>query len=162
MSPPATTLGLLLCAVIGAISAPVASAGDNTPMSEAFPARYQENPIYLFFESYIVDVISSLPPQKSDSIQGMNLQEVFGTNASEWRAVIRETLHLSDTIDIAILDLWYRNRAIAKAQGIEYTPEHFAVNFANEYMKEGSQVDVWSTGALDAAKQRIAAECTQH
>ncbi|HEX7641375.1 MAG TPA: hypothetical protein VF472_04090 [Burkholderiaceae bacterium] len=119
--------------------------------------RYKENPVYLFFENYILDVVGQLPPEKSKAIQAMNLQKVFKTNATEWHASLREVLGLSPTIDIAILDLWYRNQDIAFAKGIKYPAEQFAINFTDEYMKDGSQVDVWPPGALEAAKQRIEA-----
>ena len=119
--------------------------------------RYKQNPVYLFFESYILDTIGHLPPERARAIQSMNLQKVFKTKAVEWHAVVREALHLSDTIDVAILDLWYGNSDIARAKGMQYPPEQFAVNFTDEYMKEGSRVDVWPPGALEAAKKRIAA-----
>ena len=117
--------------------------------------RYSENPIYIFLESYIQDVIGYLPQDKSDSIQQMNLQKVFNTKASEWREALKETLHVSDTINIAILDLWYRNREHFKTENDEYDSIWFSQIFTDEYMKEDSQVDLWPEGALDAAKQRI-------
>jgi len=123
--------------------------------------RYKQNPIYLFFESFVLDTIGHLPDDRSRAIQAMNLQRVFKTSAVEWHAVLRETLHLSETIEIAILDLWYRNQDIARGKGVTYSPEQFAVNFTDEYMKDGSQVDVWPPGALEAAKQRIAARAAK-
>jgi hypothetical protein len=86
----------------------------------------------------------------------MNLQKVFSTRASEWRAVLRETLHLSDTIEVAILDLWYRNRDALRKQGQEYEPIAFSQDFTDNYFAENSKVDVWPDGALDAARKRIA------
>ncbi|WP_394171333.1 hypothetical protein [Saccharospirillum alexandrii] len=117
--------------------------------------RYGENPIYLFFEAYVQDVIGFLPKEKSDSIQNMNIQKVFGTQASEWHAVIEEKLHLSSNVDTAILDLWYRNREHFKSESGEYDPVWFSQIFTDEYMKDDSQVDVWPEGALEAAKERI-------
>jgi hypothetical protein len=83
----------------------------------------------------------------------MNLQKVFSTQATQWKAVIRETLHLSETCEIAVLDLWIRNR-----DHYEETPEGyraFAQDFAGEYMADDGKVDVWRDGALAAAKERI-------
>lgn len=117
--------------------------------------RYGENPIYIFFEGYIQDVIGYLPKEKSDSFQNMNLQKVFNSKSTEWHEVIIETLHLSETVDIAILDLWYRNREQFKTDAGEYDPIWFSEIFTDEYMKEVSQVDVWPEGALEAAKLRI-------
>jgi len=83
---------------------------DEKNMSPLDHPRYKANPIYLIFECYIEDTIGHLPEEKSQTLKEMNLQKVFKTKATDWKAVIRETLHLSATIDIAIQDLWYQNR----------------------------------------------------
>jgi hypothetical protein len=119
--------------------------------------RYAKNPIAYFFESYILDVIGHLPPERSEKIQSINLQKVFNTGAREWREVVRETLHLSNTIDIAILDLWYTNQDLAAQRRVAYTPLVFAQDFSDKYQKDGSKVDVWPPGALASAQARIAA-----
>jgi hypothetical protein len=67
-------------------------------------------------------------------------------------------LNLSETIDIAILDLWHRNRQQALDQGWDYHPWHYAQNFRTNYAAEGSRVDVWEGDALVQAKARIDAE----
>ena len=89
----------------------------------------------------------------------MNLQKVFKTKATDWKAVIRETLHLSETIDIAILDLWYQNRydfMDSKGQCDTYL---YSQVFTDQFMEDGSMLDVWPPGELDAAKERI--RCAQ-
>ncbi len=123
--------------------------------------RYKASPIDYFFESYILDVVGQLPSEKAQAIQAMNLQKVFKTKSNEWRESLRETLHLSNTIDIAILDLWYMNQDIARAKGLKYRAHEFAMNFVDQYMKDGSRVDVWAPGALASAKQRIANQQTK-
>jgi hypothetical protein len=117
--------------------------------------RYANQPINLLFEAFVLDVIGQLPAAKRQTLQAMNLQKVFSTQASEWRAVLRETLHLSDTIGVAILDLWYRNREALRKQGQEYPPVAFSQDFTDNYFADDSKVDVWPDGALDAAKKRI-------
>jgi len=118
--------------------------------------RYAADPIAILFENYILDVLGQLPTETSDQIQSLNLQKVFNTEAAEWRDVIRETLHLSPTIEIAILDLWYANQEIARQRQVEYTPMAFAQDFNDQYQKEGSKVDVWTPETLEAAKARVA------
>ena len=117
--------------------------------------RYANQPINLLFEAFVLDVIGQLPAAKRQTLQAMNLQKVFSTQASEWRAVLRDTLHLSDTIEVAILDLWYRNRKALREQGQDYDPVAFSQDFADNYFADDSKVDVWPEGALDAAKKRI-------
>jgi hypothetical protein len=151
-----------LCLLIICASATVILPLSVEAQQPAISPRYKDKPIYLLFEHYIMDVVGQLPPEKSASIQAMNLQKVFNTKASEWHASLREALALSQTIDIAILDLWYRNQDIAQSKGIEYPSRQFAMDFTDEYFKDGSQVDVWPPGALEAAKQRIAIHRNQN
>ncbi len=156
MIPVRAFLALTIYITLSAI-APLPAIAQNQGMNVLAQPRYRANPVYLFFENYILDVIGYLPPEKSKAIQAMNLQKIFKTKATEWHDSLREVLGLSSTIDIAILDLWFRNQDIALAKGIKYAPEQFAMNFADEYMKEGSQVDVCPPGALEAARKRIEA-----
>lgn len=132
----------------------------NNMMSFLENPRYRASPVDFFFEQYILDVLGELPVARSREIQAMNLQQIFKTRSNDWHHSVREVLHLSDTIDIAILDLWYRNQDIARAQKTKYAPQQFAMDFVDEYMKEGSRVDVWAPGALDAAKARISRQRT--
>jgi hypothetical protein len=150
--------------VIAQLVAITAMASQNTSLAQEKAAamllsnpRYSKNPMAFFFESYVLDVIGHLPPARSEAIQSMNLQNVFKTEAREWRAVVRETLHLSNTVNVAILDLWYTNQDLAAQRKVEYTPLAFAQDFTDEYQKDGSIVDVWPAGALAAAQARIAA-----
>jgi hypothetical protein len=126
------------------------------PASISEHPRYAKQPINLLFEAFVLDVIGHLPDAKRQTLQAMNLQKVFNTQASNWRAALRETLHLSDTIEVAILDLWYRNRDALRKQGQEYDAVAFSQDFADNYFADDSTVDVWPDGALDAAKKRIA------
>src|SRR4051812_10158666 len=88
--------------------------------------RYAKQPINLLFEAFVLDVIGHLPDAKRQTLQAMNLQKVFNTQTSEWRAVLRETLHLSDTIDVAILNLWFANREVGRKEGHAYDPLIFS------------------------------------
>lgn len=118
-------------------------------------ARYQETPVYLFFEKYVLDVIGKLPQDKIDILQHINLQATFSTRSSEWKDVIREVLKLSSTIDIAILSYWYKKREIAQAQGITIDPDLFSKEFVDAYFEENSVIDVWTDKTLNEAKELI-------
>ncbi|MFP3449733.1 hypothetical protein, partial [Pseudomonas sp. SIMBA_067] len=69
----------------------------------------------------------------------------------------RKALHLSETIDVAILDLWFINSAKASEAGGLYHPWSFAKDFLQQYLADGSQVDVWEGDAFKLAQARIAA-----
>jgi hypothetical protein len=109
--------------------------------------RYAENPIYLFVEHLILDVIGHLP--STQDISDLDFQKLLGVEADSWQEAVRKSQQLSETIDMAILDLWYRN------QHLYDDPWHFAQEFVDHYYEEDSQVDVWGPGDLEAASERI-------
>ncbi|MEM7084210.1 MAG: hypothetical protein AAF465_15885 [Pseudomonadota bacterium] len=119
--------------------------------------RYKESPIYLFFEDFILDSIGELDTQQSKKNQALHLYRVFNVAEGDWRDVVATALGLSNTIHIAINDLWIRNKEITGKNGQRYHPLAFAQDFTDQYMREGSVVDVWTEETLKAAEERLAA-----
>jgi len=117
--------------------------------------RYQETPVYLFFEKYVLDVIGKLPQDKIEILQQINLQATFGTKANAWKDVIREVLVLSSTIDIAILAQWYKALEQAQNNNTDLDPNIFCKEFVDAYFEENSVIDVWTEKTLEDAKQYI-------
>jgi hypothetical protein len=132
------------------------SGSPPSPPSPSSPSEW--GPIDALFATYVLDVIGHLTPEKDRGVESMapELQRALRTTASTWRGIVAEALHLSDTIDVAILDLWYRNSDIVRDRGDSLAPEVYARMFVEQYSKEGSQVDVWEGNALERAKERIA------
>ncbi|QFZ55339.1 hypothetical protein FEZ18_11235 [Oceanihabitans sp. IOP_32] len=113
--------------------------------------------INVFFKAFILDTLKELPTEKSDLIVNMNLDNVFSTDFNDWKKTIKKMLNLSDTIEIAIKDLWLRNSEIAKNDGTELNADQFADLFIENYYVENSKVDIWeSESDLNNAKKRIA------
>jgi hypothetical protein len=112
--------------------------------------HYAENPADYFFELFVIDTIEPLPREQADWVA-----TTIKADKEQWRVKIKSILTLSDTIEIAILDLWYRNSEIARSKGMEYTITSFAQDFVDNYWAEGSLVDVWAPGALEDAEERI-------
>jgi|SRR5215475_8523323 len=142
------------------------------PKMPAFPASLEElyrtiapyyreqRPLDLFFEFFIVDILDLLPHATQNAIDELTIKHptFFIATNGDWRAGVRNMLNLSQTIDIAILDLWYRNRQTASDQGWYYHPWHYARNFRDNYLAKGSRVDIWEGDALEQAKARIETE----
>jgi len=142
------------------------------PKMPAFPASLEalyrtiapyyrdQRPLDLFFEFFIVDILGLLPYATQNAIDELTTKHptFFAATNGDWRAGVRKMLNLSETIDIAILDLWYRNRQTASDQGWNYHPWHYAQNFRANYVAKGSRVDVWEDDALEQAKARIETE----
>ncbi|HSQ18498.1 MAG TPA: hypothetical protein VLM83_12415 [Anaerolineales bacterium] len=117
----------------------------------------QKRPLNFFFEMYIVNVIERLPQETIAALADFSARHptFFAAHGGDWRQYLVKESRLSDTIDIAIWDLWIRNSVNARRDGWEYHPWHYAQNFVENYLAEGSKVDVWEGNALEEAKKRI-------
>lgn len=124
--------------------------------------RYKVAPIKRFVDTYVLDVVGALSPEASSAMGHVDLQRIFNTMAADWRGALRETLDLSETFDIAILDLWYRWVDATAAEGRTPSPQEFAAGFTDNYFVEGSKIDVWTPESLEAAKARIASARQTH
>jgi hypothetical protein len=124
------------------------------------PYHREQRPLDLFFEFFVVDVLGLLPEATQKALDQLTARHptFFEATNGDWRAGVRKMLKLSETIDVAILDLWYRNRRTALEQGWDYHPWHYAKNFHQNYVAKGSRVDVWEGDALEQARARIDAE----
>jgi hypothetical protein len=123
----------------------------NSPTSQ----HYEETPINILFGNFILSTINRLPKEKNEQLNAMNLAKVFHTEPKDWRLVLKQVLHLSDTIEIAILDLWYENQEKALQRNVEYMPNQFVADFINSFLSTNSQIDAWDSNSLNRAKERI-------
>jgi hypothetical protein len=114
--------------------------------------RYKDNPVYYFVERLVIDTIEGLPLELQDEIA-----QTIRTDVKGWRGAVKELATLSETFEVAVLDLWYRNSKIAADRGEILLARDFAELFVDNYFLDDSQIDVWGPGALEAAKARIAA-----
>ena len=112
--------------------------------------RYAANPSDYFFELFVIDTIKPLPPEEQERIAA-----TIEAQSDSWRDKVKNILKLNDTIEVAILDLWYRNSEIAKEKKERYPVAIFARDFVDHYWEDNSQIDVWGPGALEAAQARI-------
>ncbi len=131
---------------------------DYDGVMKALAPYYQRKcPLDFFFEMYVVSVIERLPQETISALADFSTKHpiAFSAHGGDWRQYVVTESHLSDTIEVAIWDLWIRNSANAKRDGWEYHPWHYAQNFAENYFADGSRVDVWEGSALEDAKKRI-------
>jgi len=115
--------------------------------------RYRENPIYLYFESYIVHSLGKMSQERYVEIQSIDLQRVFESSHSDWKKVVAEVLDLSDTIEIAIKHLWVKNRECYEDNEAGYIA--YAQDFTDQFMKENSKVDIWTKDSFLAAIDEV-------
>ncbi|BDS07363.1 hypothetical protein NT6N_24030 [Oceaniferula spumae] len=128
-------------------------------MSTLAPYYHEQRPLEYFFEMYVIDVIEELPEASLNALADFSSKHptFFEKHGGDWRKHVVVESHLSDTIEIAIWDLWIRNSANASRDGWTYHPWHFAQNFADNYFADDSRVDVWEGNSLEEAKARIKA-----
>jgi hypothetical protein len=124
------------------------------------PYYQEKRPLDLLFELYVVDVLDELPEDSQYAVSTFVQKNpaFFTAYEGDWRRTVEGTLALSETIEVAIWDLWIKNRARAEKDGWTYHPWHFASNFLENYTAEGSQVDVWTDETLAQAIQRMQQE----
>jgi len=113
--------------------------------------RYKEKPVLLLFELLVLDTIGQLTDVKRQGVEAMDVKAMLGTEAADWKSAVSESLKLSGTIDVAVLEEWYS----AKEKEGDVDAEAFAQAFADGYFADNSQVDVWGEGELEAAKKHI-------
>ena len=79
-------------------------------------------------------MIGFLPEEKSAGIQGMGLQKIFQTKASEWREVMREKMNLSQSIESEIVEFWEEQSESFKDEDGEFDAVWFSRVFADRYL----------------------------
>ena len=117
--------------------------------------RYKDTPVYLFFEKYILNVIGCLAADKQDILKNINLQEIFNTRSTNWQDVVCEVLHLSSTIDIAIMYQWHLYLEKMQDTAEEVDAVKFSKQFVDDYFSEDSDIDIWTDESLMQAKKYI-------
>jgi len=99
-------------------------APPNVPSQSAEPERYQGRPLLVILENYVLDTIGCLSADKQQGIRSV-VQKAFGGGA-DWKATVRQRLHLAATIDSSFIGMWNRNQEIAEQAGQTLHPIQFA------------------------------------
>ena len=84
----------------------------------------QENPVLVLLENYILDTIGELPEQRQVAMTHV-VQRVLG-GGDDWKETVRLTLSLPPKIDENIVNLWNKNRRIARRRRETLGPAEFA------------------------------------
>jgi hypothetical protein len=98
-------------------------------------ARYREKPLLILLESYALDVIGKLPPDKHENLAAITMK-VWG-GGQDWKATIRAQMGWDARMDAQILENWRGFQAAAASQGIPADEAAFARLFADAVEKRG-------------------------
>ena len=86
--------------------------------------RYAGKPLLILLENYVLDCIGELPLDKQAGLREI-VKRVYG-GGDNWKATLRDTLRLGESIDNSFREMWAKNQQIAKQANQTLTPEQFA------------------------------------
>ena len=98
--------------------------------ADAEPDRYQDKPLLIILENYILDCIGALAPDRQELVRGV-VQRSFGGGA-DWKQTIRSMLQMDGSLDEQLREMWQQNQATAQAAGVELQPVQFAKMVADQ------------------------------
>ncbi len=88
--------------------------------------RYDGRPLLILLENYVLAAIGHLTPDKA-KLNASITQRIFG-GGEDWRATLRDVLHLEASTDDEMRSLW----AAAQQQAPGPAPEEFARRMTDE------------------------------
>ncbi len=121
------------------------------------PYMADDKAMDFFFEFYIMEAVGALPSETVEALDEFTRENAEAFETGDWRSEVHDGFGLSDTIDIAILDVWLQNSGPARQQVDASYPWDFAKDFSVEYFSNDGEIDEWADGELEAAKARIEA-----
>ncbi|MBX9601346.1 MAG: hypothetical protein K2X35_10085 [Bryobacteraceae bacterium] len=87
-------------------------------------ARYRGKPLLILLENYVLDCIGCLPSQTVATVTSIT-QQVYG-GGDDWKTTLRSTLHLDESLDENLRQMWTHNQEVARQAGQPLSPEDFA------------------------------------
>lgn len=113
---------------------------DPLPSAEAEPDRYEEQPLLLIVENYILDCLGEFDSAKHEGMATL-VHQLFG-GGETWQEAVREVMDLPDSFDEEVCSLWEKNQKIAEEAGEKIHPVQFAKLCADESFADlGDLVD---------------------
>lgn len=92
--------------------------------SNSQQARYAGRPLLILLENYVLSCIGQLPAGKETSLVTA-VQRVWG-GGSDWKATMRTSLQLGESIDDSLRKMWTTNQDRARQANAIFSPEDFA------------------------------------
>ncbi len=92
--------------------------------------RYAGKPLLIVLDNYVLDCMGHFPKEKEPAMTVI-VQRVFG-GGEDWKATIRAVLHLEESLDENLREMWEKNQTIAEQSGKVLTPIEFAYMVVDE------------------------------
>jgi hypothetical protein len=104
---------------------------DQASTMSAIEDRYAGRPFLRLLECLALDAIDALDPEQRAALEEMapKLATSLGREGT-WQQIVAAQMNWGEGIEVAIRELWDRNREVAREEGIELTSDEFAMLFA--------------------------------
>jgi hypothetical protein len=99
--------------------------------------RYRGRPLLAVVESYALDVIGELAPEKQAAMREVT-QRVW-SGGDDWKATVRRVLAWDASMDREIELNWASFKRAANAQQMPASPEAFARAFGDEILRQNRE-----------------------
>lgn len=99
-------------------------------LATAAGGRYHGRPLLILLENYVLATLGALAPDKEQLVTSIT-QRIFGGGA-DWRETLRTTLHLGESLDDSLRQMWADQQQQAQQGGVTLAPEEFARRFADQ------------------------------
>jgi hypothetical protein len=102
--------------------------------TEPIPDRYEQNPMLVVLENYVLDTLGLLPAEQSQQLATI-LNRTFG--GTDWKQTVREQFNMPADTDETLKLLWEQKQEEAEALQTDHTvePEAFAREVVDEMFK---------------------------
>jgi hypothetical protein len=98
-------------------------------MDDSIPDRYENNPMLIVLENYVLDAIGMLEPEKEKLLNDM-IRRTFG--GDDWKQTLRTQFDLPPETDDNLRRLWKQRQEEADLAQQDLAPEQFARETVDE------------------------------
>ena len=98
-------------------------------MESTIPDRYEQNPMLVLVENFILDAIGKLEPEKAAKLNDIICRTFGGT---DWRKSLCSQLELPADSAASIQAMWKQRQAEAELKQEDLSPEDFARETADQ------------------------------
>jgi hypothetical protein len=101
--------------------------------------RYDGKPFLKLVDAFVLKAIGHLDPSQDEALQQMTpkLQETFKCTGT-WEEIVMAELRFEPEVRVAIRELWEKNQAIARQNGVALTPLAFTEMFVANNVTAGT------------------------
>jgi hypothetical protein len=97
------------------------------------PSRYEGKPFLRLLELYVLWAIEELGEEDAATLEQMTpeLRQSYNREGA-WQEITAAEMDFPESIVRQIVQIWENNRALAKGNGENLEPEHFAQMFVDQ------------------------------